>query len=133
MTMKGKVKRMRIYMGEEASYHDKPLYLAILERARKLDIAGGTVFKCVAGYGANTRKIRTTSFLDLSSDLPIVIELIDTIENLATLEVFLTKNLKKGLVTMEDIYVVGYSANFEPEKITDEVREKIKKDLTSEK
>ncbi len=112
MALSGKVKRLRIYIGEEEYCNKKPMHRAILEKARKLDIAGGTVFRGLEGYGANTRTIRASKFLDLSSDLPVVIELIDKPEKLALLRDFLAANIKKGLVTVEDVEVVGYSADF---------------------
>ena len=112
MALSGKVKKLRIYIGEEAYYDKKPLYRAILEKARKLDIAGATVFKGAEGYGAHTRMIRTTSFLDLSSDLPVVIEIIETPEKLMRLGPFLRDNLTKGMVTVEDVEVVAYSDDF---------------------
>ncbi|MDR2006363.1 MAG: DUF190 domain-containing protein [Acidaminococcales bacterium] len=110
MTLSGTVKRLRIYTGEEAYCEDKPLHRAILEEARRLNIAGGTVFKGIEGYGAHTRMIRTTRFLELSSDLPVVIEFVEKMENLKKLDGFLRKNLTKGLVTVEDVEVLGYGA-----------------------
>ncbi|MDR3348496.1 MAG: DUF190 domain-containing protein [Acidaminococcales bacterium] len=110
MTLSGTVKRLRIYTGEEAYYDSKPLYRAILEEARRFNIAGGTVFKGIEGYGAHTRMIRTTRFLELSSDLPVVIEFVEKAENLKKLDGFLRKTLTKGLVTIEDVEVLGYGA-----------------------
>ncbi len=110
--LSGKVKRLRIYVGEEAYVGKKPFYQAVLEEARKHDIAGGTVFKGICGYGAYTRFIRTNRFLELSSDLPIVIEFIEDGENLLKLKSFFEKNLEKGLVTLEEVEVMGYSAGF---------------------
>ena len=112
MALSGKVKRLRIYIGEEAYFEKKPLYRAILEKARKLDIAGATVFKGIEGYGAHTRLIRTTRFLELSSDLPVLIEIVESPEKLMRLGPFLRDNLKRGLVTVEDVDVVAYSADF---------------------
>jgi PII-like signaling protein len=113
MTLSGSVKRLRIYTGEEAYHENKPLYRAILEEARRLNIAGGTVFKGIEGYGAHTRMIRTTRFLELSSDLPVVIEFVERSENLKKLDGFLRKTLTKGLVTVEDVEVLGYGAKGE--------------------
>ncbi len=112
MALTGKAVRLRIYIGEEEYYNKKPMYRAILEKARKLDIAGGTVFRCMEGYGANTRQIRASKFLDLSSDLPVVVELIDKKEKLELLRGFLKENLKKGLLTSEEVNVLAYSADF---------------------
>lgn len=107
----GKVGRLRVYIGEdEYLNNDVPLYRALLEKARKLDIAGGTALKGVDGYGSNTRMLRKNRFLDLSQDVPIVVELIDKKDNLAKLEGFLREHMKKGLVTYEEIEVVGYGS-----------------------
>jgi PII-like signaling protein len=116
MSLSGKVKRLRIYVGSELYYNEKPLYRAILEQARMLDIAGGTVFQGVEGYGAHSRMIRASRFLELSSDLPVVVEIIETEEKLAKLETFLRASLTKGLVTVEDVDVLLYQAKTGAEK-----------------
>jgi len=105
----GKVGRLRVYIGEdEYLKNNTPLYRALLQKARKLDIAGGTAIKGVDGYGGNTRMLRRTRFLDLSEDMPVVVELIDKRENLAKLEDFLREHMTKGLVTYEEVEVLGY-------------------------
>lgn len=107
----GKVGRLRVYIGEdEYLSNNVHLYRALLETARKLDIAGGTAIKGIDGYGSNTRMLRKNRFLDLSEDVPIVVELIDKKENLAKLEDFLRKHMTKGLVTYEEVEVLGYGS-----------------------
>lgn len=107
----GKVGRLRVYIGEdEYLSNNVHLYRALLETARKLDIAGGTAIKGIDGYGSNTRMLRKNRFLDLSEDVPIVVELIDKKENLAKLEAFLRKHMTKGLVTYEEVEVLGYGS-----------------------
>jgi PII-like signaling protein len=110
LQLAGKVKRLRVYIGEEAYHENKPLYRAILEEARKLNIAGGTVFKGLEGYGAHTRLIRANRFLELSSDLPVVVECVERPEKLRELETFLRQTLTKGLITIEDVEVLSYGA-----------------------
>ena len=72
-------KRLRIYIGETDRYKGKSLFQAIVEKAKALDLAGATVFRGIMGYGANSR-IHTAQIVALSSDLPILIEIIDSEE-----------------------------------------------------
>lgn len=107
--LNGIVGRLRIYVGEdEYLKNGTPLYRALLENARNLDIAGGTAIKGLDGYGSSTRMLRKHRFLDLSEDFPIVVEIIDKKENLKKLEPFLRKHMEKGLVTYEEVNVLGY-------------------------
>ena len=108
MNFKGKAKRLRIYIGDEVYHKEKPLYRAILEEARKLNIAGGTVFKGLEGYGAHTRLIRANRLFELSSDLPLVVEFVEQEDKLREIGDFLRRTLTKGLVTIEDVEVLGY-------------------------
>ncbi len=72
---------LRIYMGEADRWHRSPLYQALAVEARKLELAGASVFRGIVGYGSK-RVLHTQNLLDLSTDLPIVFELVDTEENL---------------------------------------------------
>ena len=72
-------KRLRIYIGEADSWEGKSLYRALVLKAKELDLAGASVFQGRMGYGANSR-IHTASLIDLSADLPIMIEIIDSVE-----------------------------------------------------
>ena len=77
MDISGPALRMRIYLGESDRLGHIPLYEAIVKRARKEGIAGATVLKGVLGFGASDH-IRTSKLLDLSGDMPMVIEMVDT-------------------------------------------------------
>ena len=77
MRIEGQAKLLRIYIGETDRWHGQPLYMAILLKAREMGLAGGTVFRGIAGYGANS-VIHTANILRLSEDLPVVIEIVDT-------------------------------------------------------
>lgn len=100
-------KRLRIYIGESDHWKRRSLYQAIVEKAKELDMAGATVFRGIVGYGANSR-IHTASIVDLSSDLPILVEIIDSEEYIAKLLPLLDDMLEEGMVTIDDIEVIKY-------------------------
>ena len=100
-------KRLRIYIGEADSWEGKSLYKALVLKAKELDLAGATVFQGCMGYGANSR-IHTASLIDLSADLPIMIEIIDSAEYIEKFLPYLDKMVKEGMVTVDDIQVIKY-------------------------
>ena len=99
---------LRIYIDETSRCKGHPLYEAIVQKARELNLAGATVFKGVMGYGADSM-IHTTKILRLSEDLPMIIEIVDTRKNVNTLLPFLDENVKDGLITMEQVSVIRYN------------------------
>ncbi|RJQ45660.1 MAG: DUF190 domain-containing protein [Nitrospiraceae bacterium] len=100
-------KLLRIFIGETDTYKGKALYEAIVLRARELNLAGASVFRGIMGYGANSR-IHTIKLLRLSEDLPVMIEIVDTEENIGRILPFLEETVQEGLITMENIRVVKY-------------------------
>lgn len=100
-------KRLRIYIGEADQWKHRSLYQVIVAKAKELDLAGATVTRGLIGYGADKR-IHTANIVDLSSDLPILIEIIDSDEYIAKLMPFLDEVLEKGLVTIDDVEVIKY-------------------------
>jgi uncharacterized protein len=98
---------LRIFIGESDKYKGKPLYEQIVLKARELNLAGATVLRGVMGFGADSR-MHSAKLLDLSMDLPIVIEIIDTKEKIDKLLPFIDENLTEGLVTLENIKVIKY-------------------------
>jgi PII-like signaling protein len=98
---------LRVFVGESDHYRGKPLYEQIVLRARELNLAGATVTRGVMGFGAESR-IHTAKLLELSQDLPMVIEIVDTEENVNTLMPFLDETVLEGLVTMEKMRVIKY-------------------------
>lgn len=102
-------KRLRIYLGEADSWHGRPLYDAIVRKAKELDLAGASVFRGLEGYGANSR-IHTARILDLSADLPILVEIVDSDEYIAKLLPFLDEMVQEGMVTIDDIEVIKYGS-----------------------
>ncbi len=98
---------LRIFVGEADAYKGKPLYEAIVLKARELSLAGATVFRGVMGYGAHSR-IHTSKILRVSEDMPFVIEIVDAEENINKIMPFLDQSVSEGLVTLERIKVVMY-------------------------
>jgi uncharacterized protein len=98
---------LRIYLGETDKLHGKPLYEAIVMKARELNLAGATVVKGIMGYGASSR-IHTAKILRLSEDLPVIIEIVDTKEAIQKLIPFLDENFSEGLITLEDVNIITY-------------------------
>ena len=98
---------LRIYVGESDRWQHRPLYEAIVLKARELHLAGATVLRGPMGFGAASR-IHTAKILRLSMDLPIVIEIVDTDEKVQALLPFLDEMMGGGLVTLEKIKVIHY-------------------------
>jgi uncharacterized protein len=106
----GQKKLVRIFVGDADTWRHKPLDRALIERLRKEGFAGTTVLHGVAGFGARS-VIHTAGILDLSSDLPVVIEVVDDDEHVDRLLEILDEMLQGGgLVTVETVRVVKYSA-----------------------
>jgi len=107
MKLEGHAKMLRIHFGEDDQWQGRPLYEAIVERCRKLDIAGATVYRGIEGFGASTR-IRRSHMLHFSSDAPILIQIIDTAENIQRLIPALDEMVQEGLIAMSDVEVIKY-------------------------
>lgn len=101
--------KLRIYVGESDTWKGENLYSAIVLKARELKLAGATVFRGIMGFGANSH-IHSTKVLRLSEDLPVLIELVDTEENIRKLMPFLEESVKQGMITQEKINVKLYRA-----------------------
>ena len=111
MNISGQAVLLRVFVGESDKLGHLPLYESVVKQARDADRAGATVLKGVMGFGA-TARIRTQKILDLSSDLPLVIEIVDEEDKIAAFQVVLTDIFEEagcgGLVTLENIRVVHY-------------------------
>lgn len=90
-----------------------PLYEAIVQEARKQGLAGATVFRGFEGFGAHSR-IHTARILRLSEDLPIVIEIVDTMERIQNFLPTLDGMVKEGLATIEKATVIFYRSGGQP-------------------
>jgi PII-like signaling protein len=100
---------VRIFFGESDLWKHRPLEIALIERLRHEGFAGATAFHGSTGFGANSI-VHTTHILDLSSDLPVVVEVVDTEENIERLLPILDEMIDDGLVTMEKVRVLRYKA-----------------------
>jgi PII-like signaling protein len=105
--IEGKGKAVAVYIGETDHWHGKPLYAAIVEKARELGLAGATVTRGIMGFGANSR-IHTTAILRLSEDLPVVVQLIDRPERIDLLMKHLDDMVTEGLVCTWDVNIERY-------------------------
>lgn len=101
--------KLRIYIGESDTWKGENLYTAIVMKARELKLAGASVFRGMMGFGANSH-IHTTKVLRLSEDLPVLIELVDTEENIMKIMPFIEETVDQGMVTQEKINVKLYRA-----------------------
>ena len=108
MTLNGAAKMVRVHVGEDDTWNGKPLYEAIVEEARRQDMAGATVYRGIEGYGASSRIHRRK--LLTSSDLPIMVSLIDTAEKIERFMPTLRQMVQEGLVAISDVDVIRYSA-----------------------
>lgn len=100
---------LRILIGENDRWEHKPLYEALVLKIRELGLAGATVFRSPMGFGANSL-IHTSKILQLSMDLPVAVEVVDTQEKINGFLPVLDEMLGAGLVTMENVKVIHYRA-----------------------
>jgi uncharacterized protein len=103
-------KLLRIFIGESDRWNHQPLYEAIVLKTRELGLAGATVLRGSMGFGANSR-LHTTKILRLSTDLPMIIEIVDSASKIDLLLPHLDEMVKEGLVTLEDVRVIKYRGN----------------------
>lgn len=108
----GKAKLMRIFIGESDRWGDKSLYDAIVESLRANDIAGATVYRGIAGYGAH-RRFHKEKRLSLSSDLPIILSVVDEEAKLRAYLPVLEQMVDEGLVVLSDVDVITYTHRLE--------------------
>lgn len=104
---KGERTLMRIFIGESDKYQGKPLYDALVERLRAKGLAGATVLRGVAGFGASST-VHTDKILRLSLDLPIIIEVVETEEAIQKVLPDLDEMIGGGLITLERARVIMY-------------------------
>jgi PII-like signaling protein len=98
---------LRIFIGEADKWEHRPLHEAIVLKARHLHLGGATVLRGCAGFG-KTSRLHTAKLLNLSTDLPLVIEIIDSEEKINAFLPELDKMISGGLVTLEKVKVLQY-------------------------
>jgi len=110
--LEGEGKLLRIFIGESDRWHGKPLYQAIVERVRAEGLAGATVVRGIEGFGADSR-LHTSRILRLSEDLPVVIEIVDTPEQIDRVVPILDEMVGEGMLTLERVQIVSYRSSDE--------------------
>jgi len=98
---------LRIHIGESDRWHGRPLYEAIVLKARELHLAGATVLRGPMGFGKSSR-LHTAKILQLSMDLPVIVEIVDQQEKIDLLLGELDGMIDGGLVTLENVRVIHY-------------------------
>ena len=103
---------LRIFIGESDRWHGKPLYEAIILKAREMGVAGATMLRGMMGYGAASR-IHTAKILRLSEDLPVLIEIVDSEEKVRAALVEFDAMIESagggGMMTLEKAEVIKYT------------------------
>ena len=108
---------LRIFIGETDRWQHKPLYEAIVLKARELHLGGATVLRGIMGFGKSSR-LHTAKILRLSLDLPLVIEIVDTEDKINAFLPLLDPMLSGGLVTLEKVRVIHYRAGNADSEVT---------------
>ena len=98
---------LRIFIGEKDRYGDEPLHQWLVSAAHSKGLAGATVLRGLEGYGAHSR-LHTAKILRLSSDLPIVIEIVDTADKIDAFLPLIDAAISEGLATIENVEVHFY-------------------------
>ncbi len=104
---------LRIFIGESDRWERKPLYEAIVLKARECHLAGATVLRGSMGYG-KTSRLHTSKILRLSGDLPLIIEMVDSEEKINAFLPVLERMMGGGLVTLEKARVLHYRSGVAP-------------------
>ena len=98
---------LRVFIGDSDKFEHKPLYETIVQKVRELGLAGATVLKGSEGFGAHS-VVHRTALLEMSSDLPVVIEIVDTEDKIKLLLPHLEQMVKEGMITMEYVVILMY-------------------------
>ncbi len=114
MTLPRDAMLLRTFFGEDDKFKGRPLYEAIILKAREAHLAGATVLRGPMGFGHSSR-LHTTKILRLSEDLPLVIEIVDTEEKIRAFLPTLDEMMTSGLVTLEKVQVLQYGAHVKHE------------------
>jgi len=101
---------LRIFVGESDKHGHVPLYEAIVLRAREAGLAGATVLRGVMGFGRHS-VMHTAKILRLSEDLPIIVEIVDSLEKIEGFVPILDTMVREGLVTLERVRVIHYRSD----------------------
>lgn len=109
MSIQGPGRIVTVYIGNRDQWHGGSLYNAIVQRAREMGLAGATVTQGIEGFGANS-KIHRASLLDLSTDLPIIVEIVDREDRIQAFLPELEQMVTEGLIIVRDCEIVKYAS-----------------------
>ncbi|MDQ6930162.1 MAG: DUF190 domain-containing protein [Candidatus Eremiobacteraeota bacterium] len=109
MKLEGTGKLLRIFIGESDRHGAQPLYSAIVAAARAAGLSGATVFKGIEGFGGHS-VVHAARVFDLSTDLPILIEMVESEEKIRAFLPALDAIVQEGLITLETVEVIRYRA-----------------------
>ena len=101
---------LRIFIGEDDRFDGKPLYEAIVLKAREQGLAGATVLRGPMGFGHSSR-LHTAKILRLSEDLPVVVEIVDKEENITAFLPVLDRMVAGGLISLEEVRILRYGSD----------------------
>jgi len=101
---------LRIFVGVSDKWEGKPLYEALVLKAREMGLAGATMLRGLMGYGAASR-VHTAKILRLSEDLPVIVEIVDSQEKIASFLPMIDEMVQEGLVTLERVQIILYRHN----------------------
>jgi PII-like signaling protein len=110
MQLPRQARLLRIFIGESDRHDGKPLYEAIVLKARELQLAGATVLRGGLGYGQSSH-LHNARILRLSDDLPLIVEIIDSEEKIGTFLPVLESMMTGGMATLETVQVVQYGTS----------------------
>ncbi len=107
MKIEGPAVRLTVFVGEDDTWHRKPLYHEIVHRAHAAGLAGASVLRGIEGYGASSR-IHTTRLLSLSEDLPVAVIIVDQEDRIRAFLPQLDELVSEGLVILDPVEVIRY-------------------------
>lgn len=113
MKIEGEGSLLRIFIGESDRWQGAPLYEAIIRKAREAGLAGATAWRGIEGFGRHS-VIHTTNILRLSTDLPIIVEIVDTSEKIQNFLPTLDEMVQEGMITVEKAHIVAYRSGNSP-------------------
>lgn len=103
---------LRIFIGEDDRAEGRPLYEALVLKAREMGLAGATVLRGPMGFGPNTRRLHTAKILQLSTDLPMVVEIVESEERIDMFLEAIDPMMTGGMVTLEKATIIRYGNKY---------------------
>ncbi len=103
---------LRIFIGEDDRADGRPLYEALVLKAREMGLAGATVLRGPMGFGPKTRRLHTAKILQLSTDLPMIVEIVDSEDHIKSYLDAIDPIMPSGLVTLEKATIIRYGKKY---------------------